>query len=499
MTVNYLMVTRAGKGLDRSGPSGPTFAQGSGPTTSALTDIGFTDTFASSLSPWVPDSHNSTTGVNGGFNPAVVSGRARMTAPLGANAESYLTRDILQGWNDISVTAEVAPTAVVPGQYVFFTAAWFASVGISAYASFSIQDGNLCTEISALPSFLFTNHGAYNPINNRWLRIAEKNGQVIFSTSPNGTTWTVLATYSHGWADPDAGGNYLSFSAQNQALSGASLEVFVDNVTLQIGSGVIGVPGDLASWQWLFKPKSDGAWQTRDMVAPTGFCDSVYRVVRDPNIFTYDSGNTLGTQVYTHGWVLGETLMSYLAEQNGYGGRPLAWPADGGYKVLPVTGTPVVNDGAGTYGLQSVTWPGSSVGVGTLRQVVSGDEGSTRKVAAILDLLAATTSTQRDTIESTYTSTKAAVDAARANLLAVVSAATDAARRQFYARADLAWFLACQATSAPRGPSLENALLWAMYAVVAKEAGLITGVFTTANYETMTQPTDAVLAMPSGY
>jgi hypothetical protein len=70
--------------------------------------------------------------------------------------------------------------------------------------------------------------------------------------------------------------------------------------------------------------------------------------------------------------------------------------------VVPVTGTSAVNDGKGFRGLRSVTWPGSSVGVGTLRQFVSGDEGSNRKVAAILDMVAATTSAERTNHRPTY-------------------------------------------------------------------------------------------------
>lgn len=38
-----------------------------------------------------------------------------------------------------------------------------------------------------------------------------------------------------------------------------------------------------------------------------------------------------------------------------------------------------------------------------------------------------------------------------------------------------------------------------MMAMTAEEAGLIGGTFTTANYETMTDPIANVLAMPSGY
>ena len=324
-------------------------------------------------------------------------------------------------------------------------------------------------------------------------------GDIALMTMNNTNDWTLasfvdVAPAGAAWAQIEPGVN------PNGATAPAGEVHYFDDVRVEElqSPTITGVPANLAPLQWLFKSKGHTV-QPRDIIAPTGFVQSVFRTVRDPDVVGDDSATALSMQVYNHGWVLAETLVSYLAEQNGYGGRPIPWPADGGYKVVPVTGTPAVNDGAGTYGMQSVTWPGSGVGVGTLRQIVSGDEGTGRKVAAILDLLAATTSAQRTTITSTFTSTKAAVDAARLNLYTVVSAASDATRRQFYARADLAWFLACQATSAPRGPGLENALLWAMQAIVAKEAGLITGAFTSTDYETMTQPIDAVLAMPSGY
>lgn len=266
-------------------------------------------------------------------------------------------------------------------------------------------------------------------------------------------------------------------------------------MTVVTGSGA---PGDLAAWT---NPNGPHAWPglwkpTADVVpGPTGFCESVFRVVRDPAVVTDDSGSTLGTQVYNHGWLLAVWLSSYASLKV----LPVTWPADGGFKVLPVTGTPVVADGVGTHGMQSVTWPGSGVGVGTLRQVVSGDGGSTRQVGAILDLLAATTSAQKTTIGSTYTSTVATIDPARVNLFLATQALSAAAKSQVLGRSELAAFLGCQAVAAPRGSTLENGIMWAMYAIVAKEAGLIGATFTTANYETLTQPIDAVLAMPSGY
>ncbi|WP_205474445.1 hypothetical protein [Nocardioides sp. SYSU D00038] len=55
------------------------------------------------------------------------------------------------------------------------------------------------------------------------------------------------------------------------------------------------------------------------------------------------------------------------------------------------------------------------------------------------------------------------------------------------------------AESVAGGGTAGTAAHTAMLAVVAKEAGLIGSTFTTATYETVTQPIDAVLAMPTGY
>jgi len=218
---------------------------------------------------------------------------------------------------------------------------------------------------------------------------------------------------------------------------------------------------------------------------------------------TDDSGTSLAMQVYNHGWVMGVPLACYLAE-NPFDGVAVPWPADGGYKVVPVTGNPAVNDGAGTYGFQTVTWPGSSVGVGTLRQVVSGDEGSTRKVAAILDMLAPLGDAERSNIASVFSGTRASIETARQNLETVIGAATDAVRAQVDGRSALAGILGCNAVAASAIGSLRTAVLWAMRAIVAKEAGLVLDGFpgtrlSVANYETLTQPLDQVLVMPAGY
>ncbi|RYP84238.1 hypothetical protein EKO23_16390 [Nocardioides guangzhouensis] len=225
-------------------------------------------------------------------------------------------------------------------------------------------------------------------------------------------------------------------------------------------------------------------------VAPSGFCQSVFRSRRDPNIVTDDSGASLGTQVYNHGWLLSETLVSYLSEQSVV--QSVSSPTRVGMKYSPWWGRPwstrreYSRDGGCDLARRCRHDPADRL----------GRRGAGRRVATILDLLAATTSTQRDTIESTYSSTKASIYTARQNLYA--APATTAVRKQVAARSERAWYLACKAVDAARGPWLENALQDAMWAIVAKEAGLIGTTFTTANYETMAQPIDAVLAMPTG-
>lgn len=92
MTANYFMVTRSGKGPDHQAATGSTFASGSGPTTVAVADQTFTNTFASSLIPWTGSSYNYDTSVSGGFDPTLVSGRARIAIASGINGECSLSR-----------------------------------------------------------------------------------------------------------------------------------------------------------------------------------------------------------------------------------------------------------------------------------------------------------------------------------------------------------------------------------------------------------------------
>lgn len=252
-------------------------------------------------------------------------------------------------------------------------------------------------------------------------------------------------------------------------------------------STIEGVPADLEPFWMLHKGESDS------VRPPSGFHKSVFRVARDPAVATDDSSNALAVQVYDHGWLLAYGLMPHLIETG-----ELAWPLPSNLSVVPVTGTPAAADGNGWHGMTTVTWPGS--GVGTIRQILSGSEGSTRKVAAILDLLAATTNGQRNTIASTYAGSVASFDTARNNLLTAVGGSL-----KFWARSLLAGWLGLAAVGqGVGGAALTNdelaiGVFWGMVAVTAQEAGLVGSTFTSGNYTTLTDPIDAVLAMPSGY
>lgn len=67
---------------------------------------------------------------------------------------------------------------------------------------------------------------------------------------------------------------------------------------------------------------------------------SIFQAVRDPGIFTDDSSNTPGAQVYTHGWLLAERLARHFQDTHEY---DLTWQiAQDEVTVVPVTGKSVV-------------------------------------------------------------------------------------------------------------------------------------------------------------
>lgn len=276
--------------------------------------------------------------------------------------------------------------------------------------------------------------------------------------------------------------------------------------TYDAPSTITGVPGDLAGQRYLWHGMDTDIDNPPEMTMPWpgGFYRSVFRVARDPSIVTDDSGNTLGTQIYNHGWVLADRLAAYFKDVHP---DELVWPLPSDLAVVPVTGTVAATDSKGWNGLTAMTWPGSSVGVGTIRQILAGDEGSTRQVGVILDRLAALNKSGRDTISAAFTPMTAgsATQVAMNNLLA--AAGTDdgtTTQKRYWGRVGLNAMLAKSAVGVtpntdPSGTSAGLAAALGLVAVTALEAGLVGATFTSANYQALTDAIDAAIVMPSGY
>lgn len=298
-----------------------------------------------------------------------------------------------------------------------------------------------------------------------------------------------------------------------------------------------GAPADLASsgrYLW-----GDDAADSRNAAQsvpwPSGFNRSVYRAARDPAIAT---DTTTANNYYNHGWLLAERLGAYFQDTR-YGDHPtqprLTWPPQEELGVVQITGTPAVSSGKGWHGFTSISWSGSFVApVGDIRQLISGDEGSTKQVANILDMLhGLMTAGQINAIGDAYTANKAAIQDASRYLFgdqSVPGAAgtpftkgLDGSGKPIFGGGDEGWpwtsltnaqnqfwgrvGLNCRLGIAARfldpvadvNSPIFQGIVAGLQAITAKECGLIGTTFTTARYETMTDPLDNVLAMPSGY
>ncbi|MBZ5739764.1 hypothetical protein [Nocardioides mangrovi] len=471
MTVNYFMVTKGGE--DLAAPGYLPLARGAGPATTAVADKRRTP-FRTNLLPnpsWEPNTS--------GWSYRNVSTFARTNAQAAAGDYSVLL-------TKSSVGTDMGPVLSTPGSAVSVAvtdlALWFSARPVSTARSVKATVYAYDASDTLLST---TDYPLGSEVAGQWTTHAD------FVTVPSGTT--------------KVGVDLLVVGAA------AGEQHYFDDAWLvpAVAPSVTGVPADL-SGVWSLWKDDNTLFSTPDrqtMVPPSGFQRSVFRAVRDPSIFTDDSANPLALQVYNHGWLLAERLAAYFQDTHEY---DLTWDiAQDEITIVPVTGASVVNDGRGFHGFQTVTWPGSSVGVGTLRQLISGDEGSTRKVAAIIDLLAGLmTAGQINAIGDQYTANKTAILAAYGNLQSVAGAGLEeasmsAAQKQYQFRMPLNVKLALAArflTQSKDGASpILNGITFAMQAITAKEAGLIGATFTTANYETMTDPIDNVLAMPSGY
>jgi hypothetical protein len=250
---------------------------------------------------------------------------------------------------------------------------------------------------------------------------------------------------------------------------------------------------------------------------PTGQQDDGLLVARDPDYVTDDSTNTIGTQIYDQGAPVCERLAHYLQDVQE---DTLAWPPQAGYAVhlIPGPAQPIPveeyynRDWFYKKGYYKITGNPAPVGTGTLRHLISGDEGANRKVATILDLLRATTTAQRTTIANTYAASSDASYFSTAHEFAThrvgnFAAVSSAVKRQYLTRYPLnCWlglhavgigFMSDKQPGAAPSSNLGWAVYYAMRAITALEAGLVAS--TNADYQMLTEPLDAVLAMPTGY
>lgn len=308
----------------------------------------------------------------------------------------------------------------------------------------------------------------------------------------NAVEASVRLLYRRQSSDPGTGLSVGEWARFDGAMSdlGSTLRPYTED------DDELTVDGDPAALDLAFRVGDSGHWSG----LPTGFRRSAFIVVRDPQQTTDDSADPLATQVYRHAG-----LMCGMLAARWYEDGTLTWPAPSGYKVLQVYGYATdlkrsgIGSSAGWYAFQGF----DTLETGTIRQMLSGSEDSTHKVAAILDLLAATTSTQRNTIATSYNSSSAAIGTALANLSAACGPngarpddTTSEPARQFNHRMVLNVPLA---NAAIGGGTPGVAAQYAMWAITAKEAGLIGATFTTANYNTMVAPIKAAVTLPSGY
>jgi hypothetical protein len=469
MAANYFMLTKGGRsGLDC--PALPPLTVAG--STWSLADVEFADTFASGLGVWETDSYNWDTDAQD-FNPAVVSGRVRMATSASVTGETWVGREFTQSWRDLTFTAEIAPTAISSTQFVSMQLNWNAVLG-SSFLSMYVEGGHLKTHVSGGGT---EDLGTYNPTNHRWWRVIEKTGVFTFSTSPDGTTWIERSILPHTFLAAVGLGS-VTFNSTNDA--SAALEVFVDNVTVKLGEGVVGNAADPANYALDLISRRDSlvaAEAPMRYVPITGFHGSGFKAVRTPGVAD-DSANSIAQQVYDHGWKLGYDFTR---------ATPISWPPSSELAIVPVTGTPVMDDGQGVYAFTTIT---RAAGTGTIRQILSGAGGSTRQIANILDLLAASPSL---------------LSTAAGTTVPWSPQATSSFGAAFWHRAAIAGRAAVSLLF-PHGlattvPVLHSALGWGMTALTAKEHGLVGSgtLFTTAEYNAATAPLRAIITLPPGY
>lgn len=503
MTANYFMLTRDGE--DLSGLDFPPFTDGAGPTTVDVSDApDARELLRTNLIP------------NPSFEVDLTGWEFLSSGlPTRTTAESYVGSACME-WTRAgirNIRTDYLPAS--PGKTytasLHMKAAESDIYNVDVYLSFFNASGSSLgstyTEATMSTAWQRFSHTATAPAGTATMYVlvvayGGASAETYFYDAVLLEEAATPSTYFDG-DSTDAGALSYDWSGAPHASPSIETTPFDD------------VPSDLDGVPMLWLDQDDDAPYRpaeQTMPWPTGFYRSVFRVVRDPAVVGDDSGDALADQVYNHGWLITERLAWMLVDLHTGHVPHYGWPLDEDFDVIPVTGTPDTNSGSGWYGLTQVTWPGSGAGVGTMRQLIAGSEGSTRKVAAILDLLAATTGTQRTTMGNEYSANQSSIRAAYDNLMLAAGQwqaqgenwpydSASSAQNKYTGRATLNAFLgrAAVGLALQDSSNLGNAVGFGLMAITAKEAGLIGATFTEASYQAMTGPIDAVLAMPSGY
>jgi hypothetical protein len=126
-----------------------------------------------------------------------------------------------------------------------FAQVWPAMTGNTANTALKLDAGSnnaISALVTGTGSFTFrlTNAGAfvdtalptYNPSTHRWWMLSEAAGVYTFSTSPDGQTWTALASVAHAW---DATASKLFFQTGSGSNTTAGLQAAIAHVSTLAG------------------------------------------------------------------------------------------------------------------------------------------------------------------------------------------------------------------------------------------------------------------------
>lgn len=101
---------------------------------------------------------------------------------------------------------------------------------------------------------------SYNPVTHGWWRLAENAGSFTFSTSPDGISWTTLATLSHSWS---ATAMTVTFQTSTSDTEPAGQQAWIAHVNTPAG-GTLNPNWPVASYEWGPRWNCNGAAQPLD-------------------------------------------------------------------------------------------------------------------------------------------------------------------------------------------------------------------------------------------